>query len=213
MGRRRARGDLSVRGLGTDPIELEIAMVSVPKTNEKAVQVPAGGAMLAGNLSLPREARGLVLFAHGSRSSRHSPRNRYVAERLNEAELATLLIDLDDRRGAYRPDYRRVAVRHPLARRSTGSGYRLAAHVRRKVGAARRLFRREHRGCRGRAPGSSGRRRLARRASGSCGTCPAPRPGTNAARGRWRRHAGDRATPAPTPSPHQRARSIGSSAC
>ncbi|MCA0015715.1 dienelactone hydrolase family protein [Mesorhizobium sp. B292B1B] len=69
-------------------------MVSVLKTNEKAVQVPAGGAMLAGNLSLPREARGLVLFAHGSGSSRHSPRNRYVAGRLNEAELATLLVDL-----------------------------------------------------------------------------------------------------------------------
>ncbi|MEI9430469.1 dienelactone hydrolase family protein [Mesorhizobium sp. Cs1299R1N3] len=50
--------------------------------------------MLEGNLSLPLDPQGLVLFAHGSGSSRNSPRNRYVAERLNEAKLATLLIDL-----------------------------------------------------------------------------------------------------------------------
>jgi dienelactone hydrolase len=50
--------------------------------------------MLEGNLSLPADARGLVLFAHGSGSSRHSPRNRHVAERLNGGRLATLLLDL-----------------------------------------------------------------------------------------------------------------------
>jgi len=50
--------------------------------------------MLEGNLSLPEGARGIVLFAHGSGSSRHSPRNRYVAQILNEAKLATLLVDL-----------------------------------------------------------------------------------------------------------------------
>jgi pimeloyl-ACP methyl ester carboxylesterase len=54
----------------------------------------AGSVMLEGNLSLPRDAAGIVLFAHGSGSSRHSPRNRYVAQRLNEAKLATLLVDL-----------------------------------------------------------------------------------------------------------------------
>jgi putative phosphoribosyl transferase len=43
---------------------------------------------------LPEQSRGIVLFAHGSGSSRHSPRNRYVARVLNEAKLATLLIDL-----------------------------------------------------------------------------------------------------------------------
>lgn len=58
------------------------------------VQVPAGPVMLEGNLSLPSGASGLVLFAHGSGSSRHSPRNRHVAERLNEAKLGTLLVDL-----------------------------------------------------------------------------------------------------------------------
>jgi dienelactone hydrolase len=50
--------------------------------------------MLEGNLSLPEGARGVVLFAHGSGSSRHSPRNRYVARLLNAAKLATLLVDL-----------------------------------------------------------------------------------------------------------------------
>jgi pimeloyl-ACP methyl ester carboxylesterase len=50
--------------------------------------------MLEGNLSLPRDARGIVLFAHGSGSSRHSPRNLYVAQLLNEEKLATLLVDL-----------------------------------------------------------------------------------------------------------------------
>jgi dienelactone hydrolase len=49
---------------------------------------------LDGDLVLPEAARGVVLFAHGSGSSRHSPRNRRVARVLNEAKLATLLIDL-----------------------------------------------------------------------------------------------------------------------
>lgn len=49
---------------------------------------------LEGYLSVPTAATGIVVFAHGSGSSRHSPRNRYVADVLNEASLATLLIDL-----------------------------------------------------------------------------------------------------------------------
>src|SRR3979490_970430 len=61
---------------------------------EQLVRVPAGPATLEGNLALPGEARAVVLFAHGSGSSRHSPRNRYVARLLNEAKLSTLLIDL-----------------------------------------------------------------------------------------------------------------------
>jgi putative phosphoribosyl transferase len=58
------------------------------------VRVTAGSVMLEGNLTLPEAARGIVLFAHGSGSSRLSPRNRYVARILNEAKLATLLVDL-----------------------------------------------------------------------------------------------------------------------
>jgi putative phosphoribosyl transferase len=68
---------------------------SVAQTAEdQLVQVPAGSVTLEGNLSLPEQSRAIVLFAHGSGSSRHSPRNRYVARMLNEARLATLLIDL-----------------------------------------------------------------------------------------------------------------------
>ena len=61
---------------------------------ERLVHVSAGPVMLEGNLSLPEGARGVVLFAHGSGSSRHSSRNRYVARLLNQARLATLLLDL-----------------------------------------------------------------------------------------------------------------------
>src|SRR5437016_11065975 len=61
---------------------------------ERLVQVSAGSVTLEGNLSLPKESRAIVLFAHGSGSSRHSPRNRYVARMLNQANLVTLLIDL-----------------------------------------------------------------------------------------------------------------------
>jgi dienelactone hydrolase len=64
------------------------------KTEDRLVRVPVGRAALEGNLSLPQGARGMVLFAHGSGSSRHSPRNRHVARMLNEAKLATLLVDL-----------------------------------------------------------------------------------------------------------------------
>jgi len=58
------------------------------------VQVQAGSVTLEGTLSVPHEPRGVVLFAHGSGSSRHSPRNRFVAQSLYELNLATLLIDL-----------------------------------------------------------------------------------------------------------------------
>jgi dienelactone hydrolase len=61
---------------------------------ERVVHVAAGPVALEGNLSLPEGGRGVVLFAHGSGSSRHSPRNRYVARLLNEAKFAILLIDL-----------------------------------------------------------------------------------------------------------------------
>jgi putative phosphoribosyl transferase len=58
------------------------------------VQIQAGRAALSGNLHIPDGAAALVLFAHGSGSSRHSPRNQFVARTLNNAGLATLLFDL-----------------------------------------------------------------------------------------------------------------------
>jgi dienelactone hydrolase len=61
---------------------------------ERGVRIAAGTRTLEGDLRLPVGARGIVLFAHGSGSSRHSPRNRHVARLLNEAKLASLLLDL-----------------------------------------------------------------------------------------------------------------------
>src|SRR5260370_41883615 len=61
---------------------------------ERMVRIAAGRVLIEGNLSLPEGAGGIVLFAHGSGSSRFSPRNRYVAQLLNQARLATLLVDL-----------------------------------------------------------------------------------------------------------------------
>lgn len=59
-----------------------------------AVRIPAGGATLDGDLVVAGDARGIVAFAHGSGSSRHSPRNRAVAQVLQTAGIATLLMDL-----------------------------------------------------------------------------------------------------------------------
>jgi putative phosphoribosyl transferase len=61
---------------------------------DEDVEIPVAGATLAGHLYLPEPARGVVVFAHGSGSSRHSPRNRFVASVLRSAGLGTLLLDL-----------------------------------------------------------------------------------------------------------------------
>src|SRR5438876_9728635 len=58
------------------------------------VQVDAARVTLQGNLDVPPGAHGVILFAHGSGSGRHSPRNRFVAGQLQNAGLATLLVDL-----------------------------------------------------------------------------------------------------------------------
>lgn len=64
------------------------------KTTGTEVHIPADGVTLEGNLTLPEGTRGVVLFAHGSGSSRHSPRNQAVARVLQQAGLGTLLMDL-----------------------------------------------------------------------------------------------------------------------
>lgn len=61
---------------------------------ERSVQIASGKINLEGNLNIPEAARGVVLFAHGSGSSRQSPRNRYVANVLNHGRFTTLLLDL-----------------------------------------------------------------------------------------------------------------------
>jgi len=66
----------------------------MPYGNEKPVQIPLCLMSLSGDLTIPDRAQGVVLFAHGSGSGRHSPRNRYVGKVLQEASLGTLLFDL-----------------------------------------------------------------------------------------------------------------------
>jgi len=64
------------------------------KTKENLVHIPVNGINLEGALEIPETATGIVLFAHGSGSSRFSPRNNFVAAELRRAGLGTLLIDL-----------------------------------------------------------------------------------------------------------------------
>src|SRR5687767_6187802 len=65
-----------------------------PSGHRTAVRVPIADRWLDGDLGMPAQPRGLVLFAHGSGSSRHSPRNQSVAAALEGRGFATLLIDL-----------------------------------------------------------------------------------------------------------------------
>jgi putative phosphoribosyl transferase len=66
----------------------------VTNSTEIEVRIEVGDVVLAGDLVTPEDAIGVVVFAHGSGSSRHSPRNRFVAKTLNGARIGTLLIDL-----------------------------------------------------------------------------------------------------------------------
>ncbi len=80
-----------------DPAPQHVAIPAAsgdPPGLDAAVEIAAGPVRLPGQLAIPDQAAGIVVFAHGSGSSRHSPRNRYVATVLNQAGLATLLIDL-----------------------------------------------------------------------------------------------------------------------
>jgi dienelactone hydrolase len=61
---------------------------------ETALKIPIGNVVVEGNLTMPSGAKGIVLFAHGSGSSRFSPRNQYVAREFNKAKIGTLLFDL-----------------------------------------------------------------------------------------------------------------------
>jgi dienelactone hydrolase len=89
---------------------------------DRPVRLQGDGVSLEGDLSLPAEPRGLVLFAHGSGSSRHSPRNRHVARVLREASLGTLLMDLltrDEEQAEARTGHLRFDI--PLLARRLGA--------------------------------------------------------------------------------------------
>ena len=77
---------------------------------EDLVRIDTAAGFIEGSLAIPHPAVGAVIFAHGSGSSRHSPRNRFVAEVLHRAGLATLLVDLltaeEDRRDAITAEHR-----------------------------------------------------------------------------------------------------------
>jgi putative phosphoribosyl transferase len=98
---------------------IEREVVTDGHTMERTVRLAAGPVVLEGTLVVPESARGVVLFAHGSGSSRHSPRNRFVARELQRGGLATLLIDLlttgeeaiDERTHQLRFDIRLLAER------------------------------------------------------------------------------------------------------
>src|SRR5216110_1795678 len=79
---------------GSPVYKEDVPMNRVTGENTRQVQIRIEPVSLEGDLTIPENARGIVLFAHGSGSSRHSPRNRRVAEALREGTLATLLIDL-----------------------------------------------------------------------------------------------------------------------
>lgn len=89
------------------------------RVNAQPTTVTAGGVALHGDFSLPREARGAVLFAHGSGSGRFSPRNRFVAQTLQARGFATLLLDLLEEREA--DDRRKVFDINLLADRLLGA--------------------------------------------------------------------------------------------
>ncbi|MEE1823629.1 phosphoribosyltransferase family protein [Streptomyces sp. BE20] len=85
--RAAAGPDRGVEPDSTDP-------TGTTDTTDRELTVAAGGVRLTGRLTVPAGARGIVVFAHGSGSSRRSPRNRYVADYLNRSGLATFLFDL-----------------------------------------------------------------------------------------------------------------------
>jgi putative phosphoribosyl transferase len=77
---------------------------------QESLRIPVAGVVLDADVVVPDQARGVVLFAHGSGSSRHSPRNRYVAGKLSTAGLATVLADLltpaEEQRDAFTAELR-----------------------------------------------------------------------------------------------------------
>ncbi len=100
-----------IQALAADPSEAS-SHVQVPSY---PVHIPAGGIVLPGDLASPASPRGLVIFAHGSGSSRYSSRNRFVAAALHRRGFATLLFDLlslqEDRNTAARFDIALLAQR------------------------------------------------------------------------------------------------------
>lgn len=73
---------------------MDLAKFQKDNLDESLVEIPVGSVILNGNFVIPKNSIGAVLFVHGSGSSRHSPRNQFVADVLNKKRIATLLFDL-----------------------------------------------------------------------------------------------------------------------
>lgn len=82
------------RASAVNPAEGDVDVDDDPPVRDDEVEVAAGAVTVAGHLTIPENARGIVVFAHGSGSSRFSARNIFVADVLNAAGIATLLFDL-----------------------------------------------------------------------------------------------------------------------
>ena len=120
-----------------------VAVNADPPVRDEDVVVQTGAVQLVGHLTIPEECAGLVVFAHGSGSSRHSPRNRFVAAVLNSARLGTLLFDL------LTPDEeldRASGLRHRALGGPAGVGDPMARGTARSEGITHGLLRRQHRG-------------------------------------------------------------------
>jgi putative phosphoribosyl transferase len=108
------------------------------------VTITSAGVELPGDLAVPAPPNGLVIFAHGSDSSRHSPRNQYVAHVLNQAGLATLLLDLlspaeaADRRNVF--DIPLLAERLTAGHTWAGDGFGPVAYFGASTGGAAALW-------------------------------------------------------------------------
>ncbi len=82
------------RSNGTPAAWMKLVSSTTVGVEHIGVKIPLGGVELAADMAVPRQAVGLVVFAHGSGSGRHSPRNRHVADVLNQGGIATILVDL-----------------------------------------------------------------------------------------------------------------------
>ena len=134
--------------------------IARPLSQAQTLRVPVDGTTLNADLAIPVEAHGMVIFAHGSGSSRHSPRNQFVARVLQQSDFGTLLMDLLTEKEEARRQLQSRELRFDirlLAKRLTATVDWLAVAAVVQASADRHL-RREHR-CRG---GAGHRGRAAR---------------------------------------------------
>ena len=163
------------------------------------MKIPVGKVVVEGNLTVPSGAIGIVLFAHGSGSSRFSPRNQYVAKEFNKAKIGTLLFDLltreEEEQDMFTAEYRfNIPL---LAERLIGATQWLKERQADKR-LPLRLFRSKHRRrsrphSRRKTPSRHRRRGFARRTTRPGSGLPSASEGANSSARRRLRHRSHRA--------------------